>query len=221
MMKLSAVWILVAIISSPLKADIFVEVVEKYSETVKASGALIQGLQLSSEYKSSYLFLDFPKDSVGQLCIDLSSFDGKYKANIRHNIVEPISGITKVSFESKYHKQLQSFGVDELAIKASFSEKCGTQKGKYLVAGWQKLEDLKNSPVKLLLRSEARIDQVHLPNEQNPQETLRCEKIEGTNTVSFDTECAFSLAQIKKIKGFDIARKRLRSFPTVRVVLAR
>lgn len=221
MMKSFAIWTLIAFISSPLKADIFVEVVEKYSETVKASGALIQGLQVSSEYENSYLFLDFPEDSSGQLCIDLSSFDGKYKANIKHDIVEPISGITKVSFESKYHRELQTFGADELAIKASFSEKCGTQKGKYLVAGWQQLEDLKNSSVKLLLRSEARIDQVHLPNEQNPQETLRCEKIEGINMVSFDTECEFSLAQINKTKGFDITRKRLRPFPTVRVVLAR
>ena len=90
--------ILLWLINGSAMADIIVSaksVDESYSKSVEVSGEYLVGMQLQTNDDLKSLHVIFPKDSKGSLCVELSSIDGKYKAKIKHQIINPISGSKK------------------------------------------------------------------------------------------------------------------------------
>ena len=187
---------------------------ETYSENIEVSGEYLVGIQLNANNNSKSLHVYFPKGSKGNLCIKLSSIDGKYKATINHKITNPISELTKINFTSHYKDILDNYSNKEIAISASFrdpsSKLVGSDKScdnfKRLVSSWggDATDDLV-----LLIRSSARKDVAYIKNGKTQKIKSKCHKFRKTYNVTYDKYCVLKGVDWKKTKEIDIVRKNL------------
>jgi hypothetical protein len=68
------------------EAEIIVSMDENFSNNVEVSGEFLKGIQMQSATEKKSLHVHFPKDFKGDVYIELSSIDGKYKADIKAEI---------------------------------------------------------------------------------------------------------------------------------------
>jgi hypothetical protein len=213
-------WMLLTLVTVPGQANVIVQnISENFSPTVKVSGLYLHGFQYAGHFQSSELYLFFPAQSTGKLCIALSSYDGKYKAKLEHDITEPQNGWTLIDFMSRYESELEEYAADEIAIHASFEEKCGMRRGGLLAAAWSDPASLEG-PLRLLIRSEAKVDTVHIPNQQQPEASFTCEKIDRQNRVSYDKLCVLEGIELSALDQLDVERRYFRPFKTEHIKVA-
>ena len=182
---------------------------ETYSDTVKVSGEFLVGVQLEATSEQKRLHVNFPESTTGNLCIVLSSIDGKYKANLSYTLTTPQSGLKDIGFVSEHPKVLMNYSTQEIAVSASLKESCVESfPSKSLVASWNK--ETKNNLI-LLIRSDARKDTAYIPNFKNKIAHTKCKKIRSSYNVSYDKYCKFENIDINSINEIEIIRKNLQS----------
>ncbi len=198
------------LINNAAMADIIVSsnsVDESYSKNVEVSGEYLVGIQLVTNDDLKSLHVIFPKDSKGNLCIELSTIDGKYKAKIKHQITNPISGVTKVNFKSHYQDILKNYSGLEIAISASLRDSCDSNIiSKRLISSWGANV---NDELVLLIRSSARKDVAYIPNKQKYVIKSKCKKFRKSYNVSYDKYCVLKGVDLGSLKEIEVVRKNL------------
>ena len=180
---------------------------ESYSNNIKVSGEYLHGIQLASNDNKKSLHIRFPKNSTGNLCVDISSIDGKYKAKIEHQIIDPKSGLQKVTFKPRYQKIIEDYDSREIAISASLRDSCDNNViSKRLISSWS--ANVSDELV-LLIRSSARKDVAYIPNKQKHILKSKCKKFRKSYNVSYDKYCVFKGVDLENIKEIEIVRKNL------------
>ena len=191
-------------------ADIIISadsVNESYSKSVEVSGEYLLGMQLVSKDDSRSLHVFFPKDSKGNLCVELSSIDGKYKAKIKHEILNPVSGSTKIDFKSQYQDIMKDYTDQEIAISATLRDSCHSNAiSKRLISSWS---NNVTDELVLLIRSSARKDVAYIPNKEKHAITSKCKKFRKSYNVSYDKYCVLKGIDIDGIEEIEIVRKNL------------
>ncbi|MET0123821.1 MAG: hypothetical protein ABW124_22545 [Candidatus Thiodiazotropha sp. 6PLUC9] len=204
--------ILLIVFSTFCSADIVVSensISESYSQSIKVSGEFLVGIQTASKIKGrdKALHVMFPDNSEGWLCIDIKSNDGRYKATLAHNIEQPISGVTKIVFNSKFQEVLNKYSADEVAIKSSFKSSCNEHKSqKLLISSWDRII---SDELLLLIRSDARKDTAYTPDSLNPASSAKCKRIRRSNNISYDKTCVIKTFDISRMNKIEIVRKNL------------
>lgn len=187
------------------------EVNETFSKKVKVSGSYFHGLQYAGKHELDELYVHLPEASAGKLCIAIISIDGRYKAKLRHKILSPLSGRTKISFNSKYLDSLSSYKENELAINARLGDNCGQElTAPKLVVSWG--EEFAPVDLIIFLRSDAHKDTAMLPNSERPLYTVKCQKITGSYNVSYDKKCILSAKEFQKYNTVEFVRKHFRKY---------
>ncbi len=182
---------------------------ESYSENVKVAGEYLVGVQLDANDDSKDLHVFLPNNTKGNLCVALSSIDGKYKAKLEHSIETPMSGLTKVNFNSKHKEKFNAYSNHELAISAKLMPSCDDFKsGKMLISSWGHVMTKK---LVLLIRSSARKDIAYIPSKNNYTIKAKCKKFRKTNSVSYDKYCELNGVNINSAFEIEIIRKNLQS----------
>lgn len=191
---------------------------ETYTSTVKVSGNFHLGIQYEGNPNLDELYVNIPEDSNGLLCVKLASIDGQYKAELRHDLTDYDNGFAKVNFSSKYKNELTDLKENELAVLALIGEDCQSSKSKILIASWSKnIEGL--SPV-LLIRSDARKDEVHAPSIGESKFNVKCEMFENTNKVTFDKYCYLEGLDFSKYSTLEVERKHFRKMKNEKIILS-
>ena len=191
---------------------------ESYSETVKVSGSFFLGLQFKGGEQLGKLNILFPQNSIGFLCIDISSIDGRYKASIEHSIDSPISGLNQLDFPSKHQTELNSYKPNELAVKSRIGKSCKENKKHSLISSWS--NSIKNNNVVLLIRSDARKDVVYVPDLPNEPKKFKCKKFKNEYKVTYDKYCELKDVDLTSVTYITIKRKNLQKIPDEIIKLA-
>ncbi|MEP1385642.1 MAG: hypothetical protein ABJK64_17820 [Paraglaciecola sp.] len=190
-------------------------VTESFSTTVKVSGNFYLGMVYNTNEKVEQLSVLLPDDSTGMLCISISSIDGKYKANLSHQLVKPVSGLTQLSFKSEYEDELKTYRSNQLAVLSTISKSCDDTNRRNIISSWN--PDIANKNVLLLIRSDARMDVVHFPNSETK---IKCKKFRDEIKVTYDKYCELAGVDITKIGQLSIHRKNFRDMPVQSIQMA-
>lgn len=186
------------------------DVVESYTETVKVSGKYHLGFQYDSPPDLKSLHVYIPENSKGDLCLFLSSIDGKYKAELSYKLTGNEVGLTKVNFKSLHEEKVKYSDSRQLAVVASIEKSCSEFNGSNLIiASWT--DDIKGASPILLIRSEARIDEVNIPTVSDSQYKFKCKKIAFEKTVTFDKYCQLDSDLLKTFGTLEVRRKHFRA----------
>lgn len=188
---------------------------ESFTERVKVSGAFFMGLQFNSNEDIEKLYILFPSSSTGMLCVEISSIDGRYKAYIEQKLVEPVSGLTELAFQSRYRDKLNEYKPSELAVKAVITDSCDNGESSLLLASWR-ISNEKNNPV-ILIRSDARKDIVYVPG---VNKSFKCKRFVDEYKVAYDKYCELIGVDLTRIERLVIQRKNLRKIPDEFIKLA-
>lgn len=199
-------------------ADIIVlsdSVDESYSKNVEVSGEYLVGMQLETNNDIKSLHVIFPKNSTGNLCVELSTIDGKYKAKIKHQIISPISGSIKVNFKSAYQDVMKDYSAQEIAISASLRNSCDSNIiSKRLISSWG---DNLTDELILLIRSSARKDVAYIPNKDKYIIKAKCKKFRKSYNVSYDKYCVLKGIDLERMKEIEIVRKNLQPIESEKI----
>jgi len=211
-MKLNYI-IYLCLIHSTVNADINTIQVKKleesYNNNVEVAGEYLVGAQLIARDDTKNLHVFLPNNTKGNLCITLSSIDGKYKARLEHLIETPISGLAKVNFTSDYKEKFNEYSNQEIAISAKLMSSCDEfNSGKMLISSWGHIITDK---LVLLIRSSARKDIAYIPDMKNHTLKAKCKKFRKTNSVSYDKYCELNGVNINAAVEIEIIRKNLQS----------
>lgn len=112
---------------------------EVYQEKVPVSGGVRVGLmfdQNETEFNPSQFFVNIPKTEITNLCVELSSKDGRYSAKLNYDISTVSEGLQQFYLPTKYRDELSDYASDELVILASLGNTCMEKPEFYLISGW-------------------------------------------------------------------------------------
>ncbi len=196
------------------------ESIESYSEIVGVAGEFLKGIQMESASEEKLLHVHFPENSEGDLCIELSSIDGKYKADIKAEISSSESGMQRIPFDFKYQDRLRNYSNNEIAILARIEGKSEDQcsgnahSTTWLVSSWS--SDVSKNLI-LLIRSDARKDVAYFPDKDNPRK--KCKKIRKPYNVSYDKYCVLENVDFDNFEKTEIVidSKHLQDSGSIRI----
>ncbi|WP_405570179.1 hypothetical protein [Winogradskyella sp. Asnod2-B02-A] len=127
---------------------------EQWQDKVPVSGNVRVGLMLDQEEKDfdpSSFYVLIPETETANLCVELSSKDGRYSANINYDISELQSGIQEFVLPTKYKSELEDYSANEVVILSTLSQDCEGEVEAYLVSGW--LETVESKSVSVYVNS--------------------------------------------------------------------
>jgi len=198
-----------SLLASPQKANLFNE---SMNEKVKVSGRFHAGLQVNNTESSNKLFVFMPKEKAKQLCVDITSIDGVYKAEIVYHLQRIPAGYVELEFPSMYKTQLKQYKPMELAIKATIGDTCKDLGLRNVLASWGKHTDART--LLLLIRSDARRDVAYIPSIKHATQKVKCRKLETSYNVAYDKYCLFKDIDPRKVTSIEVERKNLRKIPS-------
>lgn len=188
---------------------------ESYSKAVKVSGSFYLGLQFSQKTTIDKLNVLFPNNSIGTLCVDISSIDGQYKASIEHELTQAVSKLNQLEFPTQYQTELRGYKPNELTVKVTLGKNCSEPNRKSLIASWS--GDIKDEYPILLIRSDARKDVVYVPSRTKG---FKCKKFRNEYKVTYDKYCELKGIDISEVESIKVKRKNLQKIPDEIIKLA-
>ena len=123
---------------------------EQWQDKVPVSGSVSVGLMLdqaNDAFDPSSFYIVIPDTETTNICVELSSKDGRYSANINYDISDLESGIQQFILPTKYKSELAAYSADEVVILATLSASCDGKPDTYLVSGWLQMSSLKRISV--------------------------------------------------------------------------
>lgn len=112
---------------------------EVWQENVPISGGVRVGLmfnEIKSNFNPSQFFVYIPNYVAKNICIELSSKDGRYSAKLDYEVSKSIKGIQEFYLPTKYKKELLDYKSDEVVILASSGSTCDEGPISYLLSSW-------------------------------------------------------------------------------------
>jgi hypothetical protein len=208
----------ILLFSNSAFADIVASTVdESYSGNVEVSATYLVGVQVATSTLNKSLHVFLPENTVGSICIDLSSIDGNYKAHLEYKINSPESGLTKIDFNSKYPDIMKNYAADEIAISARLNNSCEDLSEAHLIVGsWSENESGK---LVILIRSDARKDVAYIPNQENYSNKAKCRKFRKPNNVTYDKYCTFENITLDKLQEIEIVSKNLQKIDPLKIFI--
>ena len=113
---------------------------EVYQEKIPVSGGVRVGLMLEEEedeINPSTFFVKIPNTNIKNLCVELSSKDGRYSAKLNYDISSASEGLQQFYLPTKFYDQLSGYTSSELVILASLADTCTEKPEAYLISGWK------------------------------------------------------------------------------------
>lgn len=188
---------------------------EVWQERVPVSGGVRVGLMLNSsqsEIKPHRFFVMIPETGIKNLCVELSSKDGRYSAKVDYDLTGVEQGMKEFYLPTRYAKELKKYTSDELVILASLSSSCNVNPHWYLISSWDpKFQDATSvvAYVNSVVSTSLSLQRANGENEELKFESLQLP------TVAFNKKCVvpFKLMGTESILQ---VRQRVRKMNRVR-----
>lgn len=114
---------------------------ERWTERPPVSGGLRVGVMSNTHSKlpdPEFVFVSLPKSDSLSLCLEISSRDARYSANLEYDIQDVEAGKLKLHIPTENKTKLVEYDSDSLVVLASLPvDECDGTVNSYLIAQWQ------------------------------------------------------------------------------------
>lgn len=114
---------------------------ERYTEEIPVSGGLRVGLMNDKDGKIKdprVVYALIPSASAASLCVEISSQDGRYSANLEYDVSNTDSGWRPLTVPTKKRNELSDYDRAGLVVLANLSASCDGSTGTIIVTSWEK-----------------------------------------------------------------------------------
>ncbi len=172
---------------------------EVWYEKIPVSGEIRTGIIAELENSASIqksFFVQIPDSKVSHLCVEISSNDGRYAANLEFNISNLQAGVHEFNWPTEYYNDLQDFSSKDITIKSSIGNECGKDENFFVLSSWIKTDFKEN--IYIILNSEKK-SRIRVYNKKTKESTdFECQKFEGQANVAFNSSCSIPISAINQ-----------------------
>ena len=170
---------------------------EVWYKKIPVSGEIRTGIVAELENTASIqksFFVLIPQEKSPHLCVEISSNDGRYAANLEFDISNLSSGIHEFNWPTAYYKDLQDFSSKDITIKSSIGAQCGKDENYFVLSSWIKT-DFKDY-VYIILNSEKK-SRIRVFNKKTKEtQDFECQNFEGQANVAFNSSCSIPISAL-------------------------
>ena len=174
---------------------------EQWQDKVPVSGHIRVGFMLDQNettFNPSEFYVLIPDTNEENLCVELSSKDGRYSANINYDISELKQGVQLFTLPTKYKSELSNYRYDEVVILSSLNKDCDEDESKtYLLSGWLNTERPQSISVYLNLSVPTSLVAV---KEDGTEVRYKCETLDFPK-VAFSKRCKIPVKETENIEN--------------------
>lgn len=128
---------------------------ETWTENIKVSGETRVGLiddYYSKNFIEDHFNVYIPRICSDRVCVQISSRDGRYSADLIYDVSDVCGGEVLFSFPTNYKRKLRQFETEDISILASCIGNCEDDKELFLISNW--LSPEKSDSIKILINSQ-------------------------------------------------------------------
>ena len=211
-----------AVISAQIDESQFIEPNEEtvdnkkweiWLDKVPISGNVRVGLMFDSDTKNKlnpeHFFAVIPKERLSSnLCVELSSKDGRYSAKIDYPIKSSDYGRLGFILPTKYKSALSKFNTNEVVILASLSNDCNSNPESYVLSSWIRIppDAVKTNRVSVYVNS---ISPTTLILGENTAKPIECTSLEFP-TVAYNKKCTIPVNRLDDKTSILIKQRKRR-----------
>jgi hypothetical protein len=163
---------------------------EQWLDQVPVAGGVIVGVMSSAapgRVDPRFVLVDLPPRPAGQLCLEVSSQDGRYSGRLEYDVGRVRGrGPVRLYLHSEHEGRLRRYGTGELAVLARLGGRCGDHHGAYVPAAWNGRRG--GDTVYVLVNSRVPTDVIG-GTAGRRQHEARCLDLRGVTT-AFNLRCA-------------------------------
>lgn len=193
---------------------------ESMSKKVKVSGSYFKGISYKDTVIRRELFLQSSQALSGIYCVTINSIDGVYHAQLIYKLENEPSknGFVSLPFPTSHFESLKKFKPDQIAVRAvsSTDSNCSDGMSVEFITSWSTKS--KDENIYIYLRSNARSDVVYIPSVDDYIYKVKCKKLKGVYSVSYDRVCQIPLSKMRST--LEIKRKKLSTIPNYKLNVA-
>lgn len=140
---LGSVWLVVPARAQLLPAqDVIAEPWEVWYTNVPVSGGVRVGVMTGSGHSNvnpERFYVRLPEGDEGRVCVEISSRDGRYEAELAYDVPGPVSGVKPFTLPTAHRDKLSSYTAGDLSILAFRGASCDEEPQSFLVAAWSQV----------------------------------------------------------------------------------
>ncbi len=184
--------------------------VEELASKVNVSGGTRAGLMLGAPggpKSLGVLHFQLPQPSDSKLCVEITSSDGRYEAQLTADLSGLRPGPHSLKFASKHAEYPADAGDASIAAIARLSSDCGRPEADaYLPVSWAPIED--TNLLTIYVNSGRSKTQIVLPLKSGGVRSFSCKPLKASRRIAFDTICQVVLSPDAETNDMFIRRKR-------------
>lgn len=171
---------------------------EQWQDKVPVSGHIRVGLmidQTEEDFNPAEFYVVIPETDITNLCVELSSKDGRYSANINYDISALSAGIQQFVLPTKYKSELSDYTSNEVVILSSLNSDCNEDDDSktFLLSGW--VQNIAPDTVSVYVNLPAPTSLVAIQNDST-EHSFNCEVLKFPK-VAYNKKCQMPIKVIE------------------------
>jgi len=136
-------------------------------------------------------FVYLPAHRSRSLCVEISSRDGRYGAEMEYRLDMVVPGRITLSIPSRHVSDLRGYRSHQIAVLARLGNSCERPDGEFVVASW--VADHGTERVLVLVNSPAPEVDVLVPVHGNVVRRVRCSPVREGRAIAYNWQCHLAL----------------------------
>lgn len=193
---------------------------ERYTAEVPVSGGLRVGFMNDTDGKIQdprVVYALIPSSRPTSLCVEISSQDGRYSANLEYDLSNTDSGWQSLRVPTEKRSELSGYDRDGLVVLANLSESCDGSTGTFVVTSWQHraADDGGKAGEYLYVYLNSRVPTTIVSGVGGQVDNeVRCQKL-GDITTAYNLRCAVPTEWVKADTEFFIRMRKGRNVTNI------
>lgn len=191
---------------------------EIWFDKIPVSGDLRVGLMNDFSAQKllnpSTFYCTIPAVHPSNLCVEISSQNGRYEAELEYDISKLPAGEHQFQLPTSYAEKLKSFTPKDIAILVRGSNVCGDKSGAFYYARWSMTP--KSDTLFALLNSENPTI-IKIEESSGNIKEIQCDKLTDPSAVAYNCICKIPIKAIQKAKDITIIH-RVRRGPVTKII---
>lgn len=180
---------------------------EVYYQKVPVSGEIRVGLMAFENDEKiipKSFFVKIPQHQESSLCVEISSRDGRYEANIPYDIKSLKSGVYEFELPTKHADELKKYTLKDITILAKIGESCTSNGSYYVLSTWNK-PDLNTGQLHIYLNSD---QPTFIQFESGGiSRKITCERIEENASIAYNCSCVVPMNMLSNTTELNIQQR--------------
>lgn len=195
-------------VMSPIDGG-FVEVFQGDTRLSSANGVFgVEFDKVDAVFDARAVYVHVPNGFDGLLCVQLSSIDGDYWAEIQYDLSGLGSGIKRLDFETSYAEELTHYRAEDIAILATVRPACNTPRPEAVFV--TSLEAKPPEEIIFYLSGGDYKVSVEIPHLEGGEVSLSCEKLKDSSVFRiYNVKCVLPINSLLDYSQAKVHRTRI------------